>query len=177
MDLDRMNFILVLGLTVLAVNVLATLYTSNILASNVEAYLNKLWGLEVSYVRYKPYVHPFAAIANVEIWIPAVELCITNTGGGLVELHIDRVSIYKDGERVAVGEEPISLRLRPWSAECTLASMNTWSVKHFVDEEKRILTPGDYTLVVEGTLIRHEDEYTVRISGVKLKAPLRIQGT
>jgi hypothetical protein len=176
MALDKMNVILALGLTVLAVNALATLYTSNILASNVEAYLNKLWGLEVSYVRYKPYVHPFAAIANVEIWIPAVELCITNTGGDLVELYIDRVSIYKDGERVAVGEEPLSLRLRPWSAECTLASMNRWSVKHFVDEEKRILTPGDYTLVVEGTLIRQEDGYTVRISGVKLKAPLRIQG-
>jgi hypothetical protein len=89
--------------------------------------------------------------------------------------HIDRVSIYKDGERVAVGEEPISLRLRPWSAECTLASMNRWSVKHFVDVDKRILAPGDYTLVVESTLIRQEDGYTIRISGVKLKAPLRIQ--
>jgi hypothetical protein len=178
MDLDRMNVILALGLTVLAVNALATVYSSSILASNVEAYLNKLWGLEVSYARYKPYVHPFAAIiANVEIWIPAVELCITNTGGSPVELHIDRVSIYKDGERVAVGREPTSLRLRPWSAECTLASMNTWSVKHFVDEEKRILTPGDYTIVVEGTLIKHEDGYTIRISGVKLKASLRIQGT
>jgi hypothetical protein len=176
MDLDRMNVILALGLTVLAVNALATVYSSSILASNVEAYLNKLWGLEVSYARYKPYVHPFAAIiAKVEIWVPAVELCIKNTGGSPVELHIDRVSIYKDGERVAVGEEPISLRLRPWSAECTLASMNTWSVKHFVDVEKRILTPGDYTLVVEGTLVRQEDGYTIRISGVKLKAPLRIQ--
>jgi hypothetical protein len=175
MALDRMNFILALGLTVLAVNVLATVYSSNILASNVEAYLNKLWGLGVSYTRYKPYVHPFAAIANVEIWIPAVELCITNTGDSHVELHIDRVSIYKDGERVAVGEEPLSLRLRPWSAECTLASMNRWSVKYFVDVEKKILAPGDYTLVVEGTLIRHEDGYTIRISGVKLKASLRIQ--
>jgi hypothetical protein len=175
MALDRMNAMLALGLTVLAVNALATVYSSNILASNVEAYLNKLWGLEVGYVRYKPYVHPFAAIANVEIWIPAVELCITNTGGGPVELHIDRVSIYKDGERVAVGEEPVSLRLRPWSAECTLASMNRWSVEHFVDVDKRILAPGDYTLVVEGTLIRYEDGYTVRISGVKLKAPLRTQ--
>jgi hypothetical protein len=175
MALDKMNVILALGLTVLAVNALATVYSSIILASNVEAYLNKLWGLEVSYARYKPYVHPFAAIANVEIWIPAVELCITNTGDSHVELHIDRVSIYKDGERVAVGEEPLSLRLRPWSAECTLASMNRWSVKHFVDVEKKILAPGDYTLVVEGTLIRHEDGYTIRISGVKLKAPLRIQ--
>jgi hypothetical protein len=177
MALDRMNVILALGLTVLAVNALATVYSSNILVSNVEAYLNKLWGLEVSYARYKPYVHPFAAIANVEIWVPAVELCITNTGGGPVELHIDRVSIYKDGERVAVGEEPISLRLRPWSAECTLVSMNRWSVKHFVDVEKRILAPGDYTLVVESTLVRQEDGYTIRISGVKLKASLRIQGT
>jgi hypothetical protein len=43
--------------------------------------------------------------------------------------------------------------------------------------EKRILTPGDYTLVVEGTLVRQEDGYTIRISGVKLRAPLRIQGT
>jgi hypothetical protein len=53
--------------------------------------------------------------------------------------------------------------------------MNRWSAKHFVDVEKRILAPGDYTLVVEGTLIRHEDGYTIRISGVKLKAPLRTQ--
>ena len=178
MALDRMNVMLALGLTVLAVNMLATVYSSSILASNVEAYLNKLWGLEVSYARYKPYVHPFAAIiAKMEIWIPAVELCIKNTGGSPVELHIDRVSIYKDGERVVMGREPISLRLRPWSTECTLASMNTWSVKHFVDEEKRILAPGDYTLVVECTLIKHEDGYTIRISGVKLRAPLRIQGT
>ena len=175
MALDRMNVMLALGFAVLAVNVLATVYSSNILASNVEAYLNKLWGLEVSYARYKPYVHPFAVIANVEVWVPAVELCITNTGGSPVELHIDRVSIYKDGERVAVGREPTSLRLGPWGTECTLASMNTWSVKYFVDEEKRILAPGDYTLVVEGTLIRQEDGYTIRISGVKLRAPLRIQ--
>ncbi len=178
MALDRMNVMLALGLAVLAVNVLATVYSSSILASNVEAYLNKLWGLEVSYARYKPYVHPFPAIiAKMEIWIPAVELCITNTGGSPVELHIDRVSIYKDGERVAVGEEPKLLRLEPWSAKCTLASMNMWSVKYFVDEEKRILAPGDYTIVVEGTLIRHGDGYMIRIWGVKLRAPLRIQGT
>jgi hypothetical protein len=42
MALDRMNVMLALGLAVLAVNMLATLYTSNILASNVEAHLNKL---------------------------------------------------------------------------------------------------------------------------------------
>ena len=177
MALDRMNVMLALGFAVLAVSVLATVYSSNILIFNVEAYLNKLGGLEVSYARYKPYVHPFVAIANVEVWVPAVELCIKNTGGSPVELHIDRVSIYKDGELVVMGREPTLLRLGPWSTECTLASMNTWSVKHFVDEEKRILAPGDYTLVVEGTLIRHEDGYTIRISGVKLKAPLRIQGT
>jgi hypothetical protein len=177
MALDRMNVILALGLVILAVNVLATVYSSSILASNVEAYLNKLWGLEVSYARYKPYVHPFPAIiAKMEIWIPAVELCIVNTGGSPAELHIDRVSIYKDGELVAVGREPTSLRLEPWSARCTLASMNMWSIKYFVDVEKRILAPGDYTIVVEGTLVRHEDGYTIRISGVKLKALLRIQG-
>jgi hypothetical protein len=40
--------------------------------------------------------------------------------------------------------------------------------KYFVDVERRILAPGDYTLVVECTLVRQEDGYTIRISGVKL---------
>lgn len=164
--------LLLIAMALIALHLHVAVDTSNVLTYNVDIYLRKLLGLEITSASLKighvevSLVAPGGYVyATTTIWHPIVSFCVRNSGSYSAVIEVTRVHLYKGEALIAYNE----VQRRPsvkWvvpmvSVELPVLTVDKGRSKcaevvvdseYISNLEPIIFEPGDYTLVVEGKL-------------------------
>jgi hypothetical protein len=161
--------VLLVAVSLIALHLHVAVNTYNALTYNVDIYLRKLLGLEITSASLKighvrvPLAAPGGYVyATTTIWYPIVSFCVRNNGSYPAVIEVTRVHLYKGEALIAYNEvqrkpsvewvvsvELPVLMVDRGRSKCTEVVVGS---EYISSLEPIVFEPGDYTLVVEGKL-------------------------